>query len=59
MGKYVELDIRKKYNINIIAVKKNGVLNAAIRANTTFEEKESILVIADYKSLQKCFNNKK
>lgn len=55
----VELDIRKKYNINIIAVKKNGVLNAAIRANTTFEEEESILVIADYKSLQKCFNNKK
>ena len=43
----------------IIAVKKNGVLNAAIRANTTFEEEESILVIADYKSLQKCFNNKK
>jgi len=51
----VELDIRKKYNINIIGVKQNGKTNVTITPDTLLCENETLLVIGEYKSLQKCF----
>ena len=48
-------DIRKKYNINILALKEYGKMNMAITPDTVLTSNISLLVLGDYKSLQKCF----
>ncbi len=56
IGKSIgKIDIRKKYNINILALKENGKLNMAITPDTVLYSNYSMLVLGDYKSLQKCF----
>lgn len=56
IGKTVgKLDIRKKYNINIMATKENGKFNMAVSPDTVLDDEDSILVIGAYKDLQKCF----
>lgn len=55
-GKTVgELDIRKRYNINILAVKNDREFNIAISPDTCFAENNKLLVLGEYKNLQKCF----
>ena len=55
-GKTVgSLDIRKKYNINIMAVKKQGTINLTITTDTRFSEDESLLILGSNKAIQKCF----
>ncbi len=55
-GKSVaEIDIRKKYNVNIIATKKNGKIDAVVSADTVLSEDETLLVLGEYKAVQKCF----
>lgn len=55
-GKSVaEIDIRKKYNVNIIATKKNGKIDAVVSAETVLSEDETLLVLGEYKAVQKCF----
>ena len=51
-----QLDIRKKYNINIMGIKKNGQLYLSITPDTVLMEGESMLVLGQYKDLQKCFH---
>ena len=56
VGKSVgQIDIRKKYNINIMAIKQNGKLDMAVTPDTVLSEKQSLLVLGEYKTLQKCF----
>lgn len=56
IGKSIgRIDIRKKYNINILALKEYGKLNMAITPDTVLSSNISLLVLGDYKSLQKCF----
>lgn len=56
IGKSIgKIDIRKKYNINILALKDNGKLNMAITPDTVLYPQNSMLVLGEYKSLQKCF----
>ena len=50
-----EIDIRKKYGINIIAVRRNGTLDFSVKPETSFEEGDTILVLGQYRELQKCF----
>lgn len=52
----VELDIRKKYNINIIGMKQNGKTNATVTPDTLLSEGKTLLVIGEDKALQKCFH---
>ena len=52
----IELDVRKKYRINILAIKHNGVLDLDISANTTFTSTDTILVIGATKDVQKFFH---
>jgi len=52
----VELDIRKKYNINIIGVKQNGKTNVTVTPDTLLSEGKTLLVIGEDKALQKCFH---
>ena len=56
-GKSVaEIDIRKKYNVNIIATKKNGKIDAIVSADTVLSEDETLLVLGEYKAVRKCFD---
>ena len=52
----VEIDIRRKYNVNIIATKKGGKINAVVTADTILSGDETLLVLGDYKALRKCFD---
>lgn len=57
VGKYVvEIDIRRKYNVNIIATKKNGKINAVVTADTVLSAEETLLVLGEYKAMRKCFD---
>lgn len=51
-----KIDIRKKYNINIMAVKSNGKMDVAVTPDTVLTEDVTMLVIGEYKALQKCFH---
>ena len=56
IGKTVgELDIRRKYSINIMATKENGKINMAVSPETVLTDKITLLVLGAYKELQKCF----
>ncbi len=50
-----QLDIRRKYNINIMAVKKNGKMNVSVTPDTILTEDKTMLVLGEYRALQKCF----
>lgn len=51
-----ELDIRKKYNINIMAIKADGKMDVLVNPDTVLSEEKTMLVLGEYKALQKCFN---
>lgn len=51
-----QIDIRRKYQINIMAIKKDGKLNATITPDIVLTENETLLVLGEYKALQKCFH---
>lgn len=51
-----QMDIRKRYNINIMGIKKNGKLYLSITPDTVLMEGETMLVLGQYKDLQKCFH---
>lgn len=56
LGKTVgQVDIRKKYGINILAVKTGQKLNAFITSDTPLSEEKTLMVMGKYKDLQKCF----
>lgn len=56
IGKSIgQLDIRKKYGVNVMAVKVDGIMNLSICPDTVFEENMTILVLAEKKGIQKCF----
>ena len=51
----IQLDVRRKYDLNIIAVKKDGDMNFLVTPDTTLTEGSSLLILGEYKSIQKCF----
>ena len=56
IGKTVgELDIRRKYSINIMATKENGKINMAVSPDTVLTDNITLFVLGAYKELQKCF----
>lgn len=56
IGKTVgQVDIRKKYNINIMAYRQNGKLDASVSPDTLLTDQITLLVLGEYKALQKCF----
>ena len=50
-----ELDIRRRYNINILAVKKKREVSVTISVDTVLEADSTLLVLGDYKAIQKFF----
>ena len=56
-GKTVgQIDIRKRYNINIMALKRNGKLYPDISPDTILDETNTMLVLGEYSNIQKCFH---
>ncbi len=51
-----QIDIRQKYGINIMAIKKDGQMNLTITPDTIFEEQQTLLVLGEHKAIQKCFH---
>lgn len=50
-----QIDIRKKFSINIIGIKKNGRLELSFSPDVVLGEGETMLVLGRNKDLQKCF----
>lgn len=50
-----QLDVRKKYNINIMAIKQNGKLSLSVTPDTVLSKDQTLLVLGEYRALQKCF----
>ena len=49
-----QIDIRKRYGINIMAIKENGKLNLSISPETTLQEENTMLISGERKAIQKC-----
>ncbi len=55
-GKTVlSVDVRKKYSINILGIRKNGVLNMNVTADTVFDAESMLLVLGQERAVHKCF----
>ena len=52
----LQLDIRKRYGINILGVRGKNGLNMNITPETVLNQDESILVLGPQKAIQKCFH---
>ena len=50
----VQLDVRRKHNVNIISLKRNGKLILP-GADTVMSDGDVLYVIGDMKDLRKCF----
>lgn len=56
VGKTVgETDIRKKYSINILGTKENGVMNPLVSPDTVLTKEKTLLVLGKDRDLQRCF----
>ena len=56
IGKSIgELDIRRKFGINILGIKHSGKTDVSITPDTVLSKKTTILALGEYKALQKCF----
>lgn len=57
IGKTIgQLDIRKHYRINIMALKRDGQLDMNISPDTYITDDETMLVLGNHKDVQKCFH---
>jgi len=56
VGKTIgQIDIRKRYGINIMAIKNNGKMNLSVTPETILNENKTMLILGERKSMQKCF----
>ncbi len=51
----IDLDIRRKYNLTIIAVKHMGQMNVSINPTTLFEKGDRLWVVGSENDVQRCF----
>jgi len=51
-----QIDIRKKYGINIMTVKENGVMNLSVTPETILASGSTMLVLGELKAIRKCFH---
>lgn len=56
VGKTVgEIDIRKRFGINIMAVKENGKMNLTVTPDTVLSGNRTMLVLGEHRAIQRCF----
>ncbi|MBR1759002.1 MAG: TrkA family potassium uptake protein [Lachnospiraceae bacterium] len=51
-----QIDIRKRYGINLMAVKEEGKMDLNITPDTLLTSKKTMFVLGDQKRLRKCFH---
>ena len=51
-----EINIRRKYNINIMALKRDGKMELTITPDTCLARREAMLVLGNNTDIQKCFH---
>ncbi|MBO5260640.1 MAG: TrkA family potassium uptake protein [Coprococcus sp.] len=52
----IDINIRKKYNINIMAIKRDGKMDVKISPEVKFVGDETLMVMGNHKDIQKCFH---
>lgn len=56
LGKTVgQLNIRREYHLNILAVKEGGKMNPAITPDTLLDQGKTLLVLGKYEQVERCF----
>ena len=50
-----ELDVRRRFGINILGVKRAGKTDVSVTPETVLAKDETILALGEYKAMQKCF----
>ena len=50
-----QIDIRKRYGINIMAVKEAGKMDLSVTPETVLTDRKTMLVLGERKAIQKCF----
>ena len=57
VGKSVgALDVRRRYNINILGIKKTSKLDIGVTSSTVLTADESVLVLGSSRDIQKCLH---
>jgi trk system potassium uptake protein TrkA len=57
IGKTIgQIDIRKRFGITIMAVKKNGRMILSVTPETMLKKGITMLVLGEYKAMQRCFH---
>ena len=57
IGKTVEeVDVRRRHGINIMAIKRSGVMQMNITPNTSFVSGDTVFVLGNTKDIQRCFH---
>lgn len=57
VGKTVgELDVRKKYNINIMGLKEDGKMNLSVTPDTGITDRQTLMVLGTMKQIQRVFH---
>lgn len=57
VGKTVgELDVRKRYSINIMGLKENGKMNLSITPETYITDRQTLMVLGTMKQIQRVFH---
>ena len=51
-----ELDVRKRYGVNILGVKRSDKTNVTISPETVLDGSLTLLVLGEYTALKKCFH---
>ena len=51
----IQLDVRRRHNINVIAVNNDGDMNFMVTPDTVLKPGATMLVLGEYKVVQKCF----
>lgn len=56
IGKTIsQIDIRRKYGINILGIKQNGIMDVMVKPDTALTEKDTLMVIGENSSIRRCF----
>ena len=51
----VQIDIRRKYEINILGVKRNGRIDMSVTPDTVLTTDMTLLILGTRKAIQRCF----
>ena len=54
--RYGSINIRKKYSINILGIKRNGIADVNIDSDTVLPGDGTLLVLGEGKALSRCFH---